>query len=346
VTRPPDRGVDRPGVDRPGVDRPGVDRPLARRLAEVAFPVLAVATALIAPLPVFARLPDPVAAHWGLGGAPDGALPLVVDVVLLAVVVLVVGAGPCLAARGAVPRDQARVLLGVAGGTSVLLAGLRVASLQANLDAPTWDAATALPGSTLLVTAGVTVLAVLVGVTAAGDRPDRAPALTSPADVGVTPGDPVVWSGVASSRGGVIAAMGALSVTALSALVVPAEGRLVLVVAAVAAAAVAATLGQVRLTVGPAGVTARLGWFGWPRVHVPIADVGEVRIEQVVPYEYGGWGWRLVPGVSAIIVRRGPGLRIARRTGRTLVVTIDDAGRAAGVLEAHREAYRATTSTS
>jgi hypothetical protein len=98
--------------------------------------------------------------------------------------------------------------------------------------------------------------------------------------------------------------------------------------------------------VGPAGVTARLGWFGWPRVHVPIADVGEVRIEQVVPYEYGGWGWRLVPGVSAIIVRRGPGLRIARRTGRTLVVTIDDAGRAAGVLEAHREAYRATTSTS
>lgn len=313
-------------------------RSTGRRAAEVAAPAAATIVAIVAPLLVLGRLPDPVAAHWSAAGRPDGSLPLVADVVLLALVTAVVALGPLVAARGDVPRDLARVLVGVAGGGGVFLAGLRVASLQANLDAPTWDAASPLPGTTVAVTLVAALVVGAVGAWAAGDRPARIPELRAPADVEVRPGEPVVWSGTATSRVGTQVAAAALGLLALGALLVPAAARIPVLVLLVVSAVAAATLGQVRVTIGPAGLTARLGGIGLPRVHVPITDVEAVRVEDVVPSAYGGWGYRLVPGATALVVRRGPGVRVERRSRRALVVTVDGAAEAAGVLLAHLDA--------
>lgn len=324
---------------------PTATRPVGRRLGEAAFPAVASVTAVVAPLVVFDRLPDPIASHWGWSGGPDGSLPLLLDAVLLATVTAVVALGPLLAARGAVPRDLARLLVGVAGAAGVFLAGLRVASVQANLDAPAWEAAASLPGATLAVTAVGAMLAAAVGAWAAGDRPDRSPELSAPDDVEVQPGEAIVWSGVASSRGGIAATLVAVGLLVAGVAVVPAEGRSIVVGLLALGVLLAGTLGQVRVTVGPAGLTARLGWLGLPRVHVPITDVEAVRVEKVVPYEYGGWGYRVVPGARAIVVRKGPGLRIERRSRPALVVTVDGAAEAAGVLLAHRAAAADGAST-
>jgi hypothetical protein len=97
---------------------------------------------------------------------------------------------------------------------------------------------------------------------------------------------------------------------------------------------------SITVAAGPAGLRVRFGPLGWPVVRVPLGMVERVTVEDVEPLDYGGWGYRALPGVRAVVIRRGVGLRV-ERTGRPdLVVTVDDAATAAGVLAAHLEASR------
>jgi hypothetical protein len=322
-------------VTAPTTDQ--ASRPLLHRIGEELLPNLAVVASLVAPVAVWTRLPDPIASHWGTGGRPDASLPLVADVVLLCVVTAVIAYGPIVAARFPMPRAQAQVLVAVAGFGSVLLAGVRIASVRANLDAPTWDAAASLPVGTILVAVAAGVVAGLVGWAAARSRPDLpAPSTQAPSRVEVAAGEAVVWSGGASSRAPVLVAAGLLLVAAAGAILAPPDARTVLIIVLPLVALALAAFGQVRATVGPRGITVTCGWLGFPRFRVPIEDVVAVSVEDVVPTSYGGWGLRQVPGTTAVVVRRGEGIRIERGSGRVFVVTVDDAARGAGVLLAHR----------
>lgn len=308
-----------------------------RRAAEVALPAVAVVTVAIAPLPVWARLPDPMAVHWGLTGVPDGAAPRLADLLLLTLAAALVGFGPLVAARARMPRWSARVLVGAAAGGSALFATLRIVTLRANLDVATWDAAAPLGLRDLLVAVVVTGVATLLGVLLAGDRPDADIATTVPTAVTIRPGQVVVWTGRATNPAGSLVPLGLLLAAAVAAWLAPAEARTLLLIVLPLVAATLTTLAQVMVTIGPRGLVARLGWFGWPRIRVPIGAVTDIAVEQVEPGTYGGWGWRVVPGATGIVVRRGPGLRIGRRGSSTLVITVDDAQEAAGVLLAHLE---------
>jgi hypothetical protein len=314
-------------------------RPLVHRIGEELLPNLAVVTSLVAPIAVWSRLPDPIASHWGTGGRPDASLSLVADVALLCVVTALVAYGPIVAARFPMPRTQAQILVAVAGFGSVMLAGVRIASVRANLDAPSWEAAASLSGVTVAVAVATGVLAGLVGWAAASSRPDLpAPSTQAPTPVEVKSGEAVVWTSGASSRTPVLVAALLLLVAAVGALLAPPEGRTVLLIVLPLVALALAAFGQVRATIGPRGLTVACGWLGFPRLRVPIEDVAEVSVEDVAPTSYGGWGLRQVPGATAVIVRRGEGIRVERRSGRVFVVTVDDAARGAGVLLAHRDA--------
>lgn len=314
-------------------------RPLAHRVLEELLPNLAVLVTFVAPLAVWNRLPDRVASHWNWSGVPDDSLTRVQDTVLVCIAAGAVAYGPIVAARSPMPRSMARLLVAVAGFGSVLLAGLRIASVRANLDAPSWDAASSLDASTIGLALVAAVLAGVVGGYAAGSRPDLPPPVAGEPDrVAIAPGEAVVWVGAASGRTPVVTAAVLLLVAALAVVSAPPEPRTALVIALPLAALAVAAFGQVRATVGPRGLTVACGWLGWPRLRVPIEDVADVLVEDVEPMSYGGWGLRQVPGVTAVVVRRGEGLRVERHEGRTLVVTVDDAARAAGVLLAHREA--------
>jgi hypothetical protein len=140
----------------------------------------------------------------------------------------------------------------------------------------------------------------------------------------------------------VLVPVGCLGVAVAAALVLPRPGGVVVAAALGVIALACALFGRVRVLVGRDGLTAGLGWFGWPRLRVPLEQVADVAVERVEPMRSGGWGLRLVAGTTAVVIRRGEGIRMTRTTGRTLVVTVDGAAQGAAVLLAYRqEGHRA-----
>lgn len=77
------------------------------------------------------------------------------------------------------------------------------------------------------------------------------------------------------------------------------------------------------------------GALGFPRGAVALSDVTGVSLVDVVPGDFGGYGLRLLPGRLGLITRSGPALRVEHGEGE-LVITVDDAATAAGVLDGLR----------
>jgi hypothetical protein len=51
--------------------------------------------------------------------------------------------------------------------------------------------------------------------------------------------------------------------------------------------------------------------------------------------DFGGWGWRVGRGGRVgVVTRKGEGLLVERTGGRSIVVTVDGAAGAAGLLNA------------
>lgn len=91
-------------------------------------------------------------------------------------------------------------------------------------------------------------------------------------------------------------------------------------------------------TAGPRGFVVRSA-VGWPRLRIPATDLAKAGIITVDPMaDFGGWGFRWVIGPThkgrwGILTRRGPGLEVFRHDGRSIVITVDDPGTAAAVLQ-------------
>ncbi|MEO7122135.1 MAG: hypothetical protein ABI400_03245 [Lacisediminihabitans sp.] len=97
---------------------------------------------------------------------------------------------------------------------------------------------------------------------------------------------------------------------------------------------------QFSVTAGPRGFVVRSA-IGWPRLSVPVSELAKAGVVAVDPLaDFGGWGIRWVVGPSrkgrwGVVTRRGPGLEVVRSDGRSIVVTVDDAGTAAAILETY-----------
>jgi len=303
------------------------------RAREALIPGLAVLVAAAAPFAYRGRLPDPVATHWGVDGLPDGSLPLAVDHVMLTILVILVAVLPLWSAER-VDHVIARTLVAGANALSALFALLRWWTLQANADASVWTEADPM---TLRGGAAVVLLSALAGGLgwwAAKERPDRPVPSELAAATPVPVGEQLVWVGGQRTKVGPSVAALAVIVGLGLLTTLPPTGPVVLVVALGGLLLAVVTFTRIRAVIGPAGLTVRFGPIGRPRVHVPVEDIVEVRVEHVEPMAYGGWGYRVMPGVRAIVVRRGEGMRVVRRAGPDLVVTIDGARDAAGALAA------------
>lgn len=305
---------------------------------ELVVPVVAVAVAVVVPLLVAGRLPDPVAIHWGLDGRPDGSGPLVLDVTLLAVATAAVTLLPLWSAARA-DGPAARLLVALAHGMAGLFVLLRLRTVQANLDAVDWTAAGSLGAADLLLAVAAVVPLAALGWWLGGQHPALARESHAVAPVALPADGRLVWVGTQTWPAG-----GALSIALvvagglLSAVRVAPES-LTAGAALVVAGLLVRLLTSITVAVGPAGLVVRFGPFGWPRVRVPLADIAAVEVEDVEPMAHGGWGYRVMPGVRAVVIRRGIGLRVRRHDRPDLVVTVDDAAGAAGVLAAHAAAH-------
>ena len=58
--------------------------------------------------------------------------------------------------------------------------------------------------------------------------------------------------------------------------------------------------------------------------------------EPIHPAAWGGWGYHVLPGRSALVLRAGPGLVLTLRDGRRFAVTVDDPQTPAAPLTALR----------
>ncbi|MGI9001340.1 MAG: hypothetical protein ACR2GH_06700 [Pseudonocardia sp.] len=300
--------------------------------------LLAVAPSIAVLLAAADRLPDPIALHFDLFGTANGlfssrwaaiALLAGLGVGLALLFGLYARQGSRLGSPVVVSSwDLGRWFIGLSWAMAGLLGGVLFGVVAANLDQPTATAA-ALPGWTFPLGLALAVVAGAVGALVAPRTPSTAsePGPTTPAvPLGAT--EQISWSRSVGSHwllvlsAALLATGVVLGVTAnaVAGAIVALAGALVLL------------LGSVAVTVDRRGLTLALGPLGWPRVRVPAEDVVSATVADVSPGQFGGWGYRIVPGARAVIIRSGPALVVTRRSGQRFVVTVDGATTAAGLL--------------
>lgn len=94
---------------------------------------------------------------------------------------------------------------------------------------------------------------------------------------------------------------------------------------------------HVAVTVDAEAVDVRCGHIGLPRQKIKLSDVAAAEfVPQITPRQWGGWGYRWRPERgTAVIVRRGEGVRLRLGDGKLFTVTVDDAQNAVLVIRAH-----------
>lgn len=312
------------------------------RIRHVLLPTLALVAVPVTSFVLADRLPSPIARHWGAGGVADGSGPLWAVTLLVVAIAAFVVVGSLVAVRSASDTGVARGLVATAHAIAVGIASLHATTLAVQVGLDDWRAAE-LPFRSVVVALLVPgLVAGLVGWLLAADMHVERDRAALPADeVVVEAGEAVLWSGRSEATwppiaGGVLVALAALvhlgSGTTWAAPVMVVVALLVMV------------SGRATVTVGPAGARVRGGVVPfWPRVDVPLEDVADVRVEVVDVLTYGGLGYRVRPGVRAVVTWPGEALRIDQRDGASLVVTLPGARTAAGVLQAHVRASGAAT---
>ncbi|RWZ82556.1 hypothetical protein [Glutamicibacter sp. HZAU] len=74
--------------------------------------------------------------------------------------------------------------------------------------------------------------------------------------------------------------------------------------------------------------------LGIPMRTIKITDIESVTSEKINPMMWGGWGWRIIPGGSAIVMKEHEGLVFDLKNKKRFAVTIPDSRQAANVLNA------------
>ena len=298
-------------------------------LSDVVIPAgFAVAIAAL-PLTVWDRLPDSIARHWDASGAPNGWSPKGSFTALLTgfalVVVLSLVAVGLRGMKSKAATFTAYFVLGT-------LLGATAHTVSANLDLAPGDTAADLG---FLALAGLLGLAAVVGVvgwflsdgdSGIGEKPGRSEAVTMDLD----PTERAVWLGSAKSvpltvGGGLLVAIALLMRNTVS---------VVLLVVSVLLFLFSAS----RVSVTSAGVTIGVGPWGWPKKHVPLGAIERAELLEVEPMAFGGWGVRFRGlgdnRTAALVVRRGPGIRLVRPNRADIVVTVDNPDAGAGLINA------------
>ncbi len=282
---------------------------------------------IVAPFGLYwSELPDPMAIHWSFTGEPNGSAPPILTLLLLAAIFVAM----IVAVRRVLSRTPAEAPSFIAGlyAVGAILAGISWLSIIANHEVSTWSAADEVGWLQIVILLIVAAGAGWVGWTLAGGRA----ALGSDTLVGAAPALDVaepgnaVWPGRALGKITTVIGVGAIIAAVLSwgwtAVILVLAGVIVLLFAVV------------RVTISHRGAVVSLGWWGYPSWRVPLESIARAEVETVNPMAYGGWGYRVRPGVRAVVVRGGQSLRLVRDGGTDLVYTVDGAETGAGLVNA------------
>ncbi|MFC4119353.1 DUF1648 domain-containing protein [Nonomuraea zeae] len=312
------------------------------RTTAVLWGSLVTAVLIIVPLSLRDRLPEPLAVHWGMSGAPDNATSFgayLAMVLALWVVPWLVMVGVAVRGMGPARRLGRTYWWGSLAFLSVFALGLNGITLLANLDAADWTRAE-LSGWLVAGIVAVSVAAALAAGYAGRGAPDQPPPPgEQPPRLRMRAGTRAVWvSRVSNPWLAAVTALagGALLVTIALRLVglVPGgmSAGLLPVLVVVLVAGLLST--SVTVTAGQDGVAIGFGPFGWPVRRIRLSGIDSAMTETRHPSQVGGWGFRGVPGSATIMLRGGECLIIRYRSGGQLAISIDDAARGASLINA------------
>lgn len=86
---------------------------------------------------------------------------------------------------------------------------------------------------------------------------------------------------------------------------------------------VLASLSRYRVTADWRGLRVVSSLFRIPLKRIRLENISAVDAAELFPKEWGGWGYRITPGRSAMILRKGPGLIVTLTNAKQFAVTVD-----------------------
>ncbi|TFD55161.1 hypothetical protein E3T55_01695 [Cryobacterium frigoriphilum] len=93
---------------------------------------------------------------------------------------------------------------------------------------------------------------------------------------------------------------------------------------------------RIRIRIDARGLSVRSAILGLPLKVIALTQIVDAHADYLEPLRWGGWGYRLLPGRSAVILRAGPGLVVTLRNGRVFAVSIREPELPAALLESLR----------
>ena len=145
------------------------------------------------------------------------------------------------------------------------------------------------------------------------------------------------WSGVVTTGLLYVVAIAVAGLGIGLNLVVLIEGKFSVLSAlgvAVAVLAVLAllSLASLRVTVDWRGLRVVSLLTRLPVKRIPLDRVRDVEVTDLHPAEWGGWGYRVLPGRTAVILRSGPGMVVTTRDGTQFALSLRKPEKPAGLL--------------
>ncbi|MEV0488605.1 DUF1648 domain-containing protein [Streptomyces atratus] len=314
------------------------------RASLVALPFL---LALVVDLVLLAafrdRLPGQLASHFEAGGQANGHAGrtsyALVDVVLLVVTGAVWAA---MVVKGNFSGRAYRLL--VAGGYAFagFFGYLMTAVLVVNLDAgegapdvsfPMWQPAAALGVAALAGGLGF-VLAALGPVP---QQPGRSAEAVDGERIVLADGEVAAWAHSADSWWLPLVALGLLVLGVVLFFVGSWSAAVPLLIVGV----LPASFARPYVSVDRRGITVS-GMLPWPRIRVPLDRIESATSRDINALaEYGGWGYRIRPGRTGVVIRSGEGIVARLADGRDFAVTVDDSATGAALLNTLIDRHRA-----
>ncbi|MFH8982134.1 DUF1648 domain-containing protein [Streptomyces varsoviensis] len=279
------------------------------------------------------RLPDPMATHFGSGGEPDGFTSLAATIWVPVIGMLLTGAVfAAINFFSGAPLRARRGITAIGYAVAGLLGYLFVAIFYVSADVP--DAADVrFPAWQIAVALGLAAAVAAIGWLVAGLLP--APAGPGPRDaapqaerLGLAAGERAAWTRSIGSMPAAVIGVAAFCAGLVLVFTVgtgPAIAPLLL-------GLTAAMLGSLRVTVDRRGLSLAPRVLPLPRVRIPLSRIEEARVRDIRVFKNFGWGYRVHPGVSGIVLRSGEAISLRLATGSEFLVSIDDARTAAGLL--------------